>query len=103
MSSIIIIIKFIRWCTLRKLRIIGILVKVATVSRNFIRQRLGVQREQNRSQNGPLGYSLDKGAWRRHNAINNNRLTTITEVRSKPPKSSVLDSKGHLLSLKRME
>ena len=60
-----------------------IFVKVATMSRNYIRQRLGVQREQDRSQNGTLEYSVHKGAWSRHNAINNNRLTTITEVRCK--------------------
>ena len=32
-----------------------------------------------KSQNETLGYSVHKGAWSRHNATNNNRLTTITE------------------------
>ena len=44
---------------------------------------------------------MDNGAWSRHGAINNNRLTTITEARCKPLKSSVSDSKGHLLPLQK--
>ena len=79
-----------------KAQFIAILMKVATLSRNYIRQRLGVQSEQDKPQKGTLGYSVLKEARSKHNAINNNRLTTITEVRCKPLKSSVLNSKGHL-------
>ena len=48
-------------------------MKIATVSRNYIRQRLGVQHKQDMSQNGTLGYSVDKAAGSRHSAINKQR------------------------------
>ena len=66
-----------------QLSTIGILVRVATESINYIRQWLGVQREQDRSRNGTMGYSVDKGARSKQNIINNNRLATITEVECK--------------------
>ena len=40
------------------------------------------------SQNRTAVYSIHKGANSRYNAINNKRLTTITDVGFKPPKSS---------------
>ena len=70
----------IRWCALLDLSIISIPVKVAPLSGYYIQQRLGIHLEQNRSQNGTLGYSIHKGARSWRNTINHNKLATITDI-----------------------
>ena len=70
----------IRWCALLDLSIISIPVKVAPLSGYYILQRLGIYLEQNRTQNGTLGYSIHKGARSRRNTINHNKLATITDI-----------------------
>ena len=59
------------------------IVKVSLMIRHYIRQRLGVQCEQDRSQNSTLGDSIHMGARSRHNTINNDRLTAIMDIESR--------------------
>ena len=70
----------IRWCALLDLSIISMTVKGSPLSGHYIQQRLGIHLEQNRSQNGTLGYSIHKGARSRRNTINHNKLATITDT-----------------------
>ena len=91
--------KFIRGCkSVEELRIVSTLVKISLVIRNYFWQRQGIQCEhsENRPQNRTLGYSIRPGDRSRHNVVNNNSLTTITNIGFKPLKSNAPNSERHM-------